>query len=134
MIFGVVFMSDKKKLIKSVFIGSLSGVLGCVVLMCVFAVIMMTSGLLGSGLTEYIMIAVAALGALAGGFVSAKLNRGAGLVVGAITGGVMFILITIAGLSKGSESVTALTGIRAAAVILGGIAGGICGVKEKKAF
>ncbi len=108
-------MSDKKKLIKSVSLGSLSG-------------------LLGAELTDYIMVAVTALGALGGGFVAAKLNHGAGLVVGAITGAVIFLLITIAGLSKGGESVTALTGIRAAAVILGGIAGGICGVKEKKGF
>lgn len=127
-------MSDKKKLIKSVSLGSLCGVLGCVILMCIFAVIMLTSGLLGAELTDYIMVAVTALGALGGGFVAAKLNHGAGLVVGAITGAVIFLLITIAGLSNGGESVTALTGIRAAAVILGGIAGGICGVKEKKGF
>ena len=86
-------MSDKKKLIKSVSLGSLCGVLGCVILMCIFAVIMLTSGLLGAELTDYIMVAVTALGALGGGFVAAKL-----------------------------------------AVILGGIAGGICGVKEKKGF
>ena len=108
--------------------------LGCVILMCVFAVIMLTSGLLGAELTNYIMIAVAALGALTGGFVAAKLNHGAGLVVGGITGAVIFLLITVAGLSKGGETVTALTGIKAAAVILGGICGGICGVKEKKSF
>ena len=126
-------MSDKKKLIKAVSFGSLCGVLGCVLLMCVFAVIMLTSGLLGAEITDYIMIAVTALGALAGGFVAAKLNRGAGLIVGAITGAVIFLLVTIAGISKGG-SVSALTGIRAAAVILGGIAGGICGVKEKKGY
>lgn len=44
-------MSDKKKLIKSVSLGSLCGVLGCVILMCIFAVIMLTSGLLGAELT-----------------------------------------------------------------------------------
>ena len=46
-------MSDKKKLIKSVSLGSLCGVLGCVILMCIFAVIMLTSGLLGAELTDY---------------------------------------------------------------------------------
>ena len=127
-------MSDKKKLIKAVSFGSLCGVLGCVILMCVFSVIMLTSGLLGAELTNYIMIAVAALGALTGGFVAAKLNHGAGLVGCGITGAVRFLLITGAGLSKGGETVTALTGIKAAAVILGGICGGICGVKEKKSF
>ena len=45
-------MSDKKKLIKSVSLGSLCGVLGCVILMCIFAVIMLTSGLLGAELTS----------------------------------------------------------------------------------
>ena len=64
-------MSDKKKLIKSVSLGSLCGVLGCVILMCIFAVIMLTSGLLGAELTDYIMVAVTALGALGGGFVAA---------------------------------------------------------------
>ena len=127
-------MSDKKKLIKSVFVGSLCGVLCSVILMCIFAAIMLTSGLLGAELTDYLMLAVAGLGSLTGGFVSAKLNQGAGLVVGAMTGAFIFLLITIAGLTKNDASVSALTGIRAATVLLGGIAGGVCGIKEKKSF
>lgn len=124
-------MSDKKRLVKSVLIGSLCGVLATVILMCILAAAMLSAGLFPAGLTEWLTLGFAAVGAFAGGFIAAKLNRGAGLIVGAITGAVMFLLITIAALSRGGTNVSTLTAVRMAALLGGGALGGALGVKER---
>ena len=125
-------MSDKKKLIRSVVIGSLCGILCCVAMMCVIAAVMLSTGLLSAELIDYLMVAVSAAGAIAGAFIATKLNGGAGLIVGGITGAVMLLLITINALVRQSTPVTALSAVRAAALLLGGALGGILGLRERK--
>ena len=132
LIFGGLFMSDKKKLIRSVVIGSLCGLLSCVALICVIAAVMLSTGLLSAELIDYLMIAVSAAGALIGAFVATKLNGSAGLIVGAITGAVMLLRITIGALVRQSAPVTALSAVRAAALLLGGALGGILGLRDRK--
>lgn len=123
-------MSDKKLLIKSVLIGSLSAILTQIILLCVVSVVMITTKKLFGEALDYIMIAVSALGSLAGGFISAKLNKGAGLIVGLITGFTVFIILTAAALIGNDSSLSVLSLIRLAAMLLGGALGGILGVKE----
>lgn len=125
-------MSDRKRLIKSVLLGTVCGMLTSVIFMCILAVVMLTSGLLSQELTNYIMIAICAIGAFVGGIIATKLNKGAGLIVGLITGGVIFILITIAALIKSDSPVSTLTAIRFVALLLGGALGGIIGIRERK--
>ena len=132
LIFGGLFMSDKKKLIRSVVIGSLCGLLSCVAMMCVLAAGMLSTGLLSAELIDYLMVAVAAAGALVGAFVATKLNGGAGLIVGAVTGAVMLLLITAGALLRQDAPVTSLCAVRAAALLLGGALGGILGLRERK--
>lgn len=125
-------MSDKKRLAKSVLFGVACGMLTSVIFMCVLAAVMLTSGLLSQELTNYIMIAVCAIGAFVGGFIATKLNKGAGLIVGIITGFVIFVLITAAALIKNTSPVSLLTAIRLAALLIGGAFGGILGIRERK--
>ena len=124
-------MSGKKTMIKSVLIGSLCAVLAQIILLCIVSLVMISTKKLFTGALDYIMTATSALGALIGGFVSAKLNRGAGLIVGLITGFAVYILLTIAALINGNSPLSVLSLIKSAAMLLGGAAGGILGVKEK---
>lgn len=124
-------MSDKKMLIKSVLIGSLCAVLTQIILLCIVSLVMISTKKLFGGALDYIMIAVSGLGALVGGFVSAKLKRGAGLIVGLITGFAVFIILTAAALINSSSPLSVLSLIRFAVMLLGGAAGGILGVREK---
>ena len=124
-------MSDKKTLIKSILIGSLCAVLTQIILLCIVSLVMISTKKLFSGALDYIMIAVSGLGALVGGFVSAKLNRGAGLIVGLITGFAVFIILTAAALINSSSPLSVLSLIRFAVMLLGGAAGGILGIREK---
>ena len=124
-------MSGKKTIIKSVLIGSLCAVTAQIILLCIVSLVMISTKKLFSGALDYIMIATAALGTLIGGFISAKLNHGAGLVVGLITGFAVFIILTAAALIHNSSPLSVLSLIRFAAMLIGGSLGGILGVKEK---
>lgn len=125
-------MSDKKKLIRSVVTGTLCGMLTSIILMCVFAVVMLKGGLLDAPLIDYIMAALYAAGGLAGGFIAAKMNKGAGLIVGAATGAVMILVLVLTAAIRGESDFTALFVIKLCAAVLAGAAGGIWGVREKK--
>ncbi len=125
-------MSDKKTLIKSALIGTLCGILSQIILLCIMSIIMLTTKKLFGETLDYIMIAVSGVGALAGGFIAAKLNRGAGLIVGIITGLAIFIILTAAALVNSDSSLSFLSLIRFGVTLLGGAAGGVLGIRENK--
>ena len=106
--------------------------LTCAIFTGILAAVILSAGLLPDKLTDYVMIAVAAAGAFVGGLVAAKLNKGAGLIVGVIVGAGMFLLLTVAGLSAGGASFSSLSAVRIAAMLVGGVLGGILGVKERR--
>ena len=118
-------MSDKKLLIKAVLFGTVCGLLVTVILVCILSAIVMTSGLLPTKLTNYITLALLALGAFSGGFITSRITKSAGLVVGLITGFAIFILITVIGLTKSDDPVSLLTLIRLVALLVAGGIGGI---------
>lgn len=125
-------MSDKKLLIKAVLFGTVCGLLVTVILICVLSAIVMTSGLLPDELTNYITIALLSLGAFSGGLITSRITKSAGLVVGLITGFAIFLLVTITGLTKSDDSVTLLTLIRLASLLVAGGIGGIVGLRKKE--
>ena len=125
-------MSDKKLLIKAVLFGTVCGLLVTVILVCILSAIVMTSGLLPTELTNYITLALLALGAFSGGFITSRITKSAGLVAGLITGFSIFILITITGLTKSDDPVSLLTLIRLVALLVAGGVGGIIGLKRKE--
>lgn len=125
-------MSDKKKVVKSVIFGVLCGLLSTIILMCILSVVMLTGGLLPSDIIKFAMVGILAVGAFFGGFLATKINKSAGLVVGLITGFVMFLIITATALTKSSEPVSYMTLIKLGAALLAGGAGGILGLRERK--
>ncbi len=124
-------MSDKKRLFKSVIIGSLSGIVVTIILMCLMSVSMMSIGILHEDIINYVTVGLLGVGAFGGGFLASKINKGAGLVVGAITGALMFLIVVIAALSDGSD-ISVLIIIKLAVTVALGSLGGIAGLKERK--
>jgi putative membrane protein (TIGR04086 family) len=51
--------------------------------------------LIDSAMLDAVLAALFGFGALAGGFAAAKLNKGAGLVAGALTGAAMLLLLLL---------------------------------------
>ena len=92
----------------------------------------MTSGLLPSEITNYITVGIVSLGAFAGGVITSRITKSAGLIVGLITGFFIFMLITVIGVIKSDDSFTVLTLIRLISLIIAGGIGGILGLRKKE--
>ena len=127
-------MSDKKRLIKAIVTGMLCGILTSVTLMCIFALVMTKGGLLPTEVINLLLSGFLAVGAFAGGFVAVKINRGAGLIVGALTGAAMLASLVLVSALRGEAAFSMLFYIKTAAAVLGGSAGGILATREKKQF
>lgn len=125
-------MQNKKLLAKSLIIGVVVALLVSIILLCIVSAIILSSGLLSSDITTIVSIAVLSAGVFAGGFLSAKITKSAGLIVGAITGFTVFLLITITGLIKSSDTITFITLVRFAVSLLFGAFGGIVAVNKKE--
>lgn len=125
-------MINKKLTVKAALFGVLASLLISIILMCCVSAFILTNGLLPSELTNIITIAALGAGSFTGGIVASRITKSAGMITGLITGFAVFLLITIIGLCRSSDSITYLTFIRlAVTVVLGGI-GGIIGVNKKE--
>lgn len=125
-------MSDKKLMAKAVFIGSASSLLICITFICLMSVVILTSGLLPIAITNIITIILLGIGTFFGGFISSKITGSSGMIVGLITGAVVFLIVTAVGLIMNNDSITILTLIRFfSTLILGGF-GGIIGVNQRE--
>ncbi len=125
-------MSDKKLLFKAVIFSTLCGLLVSIILLCIFSAVIMTTGLLPSDITNYITIAALSIGSITGGFICAKITKSASLICGLITGLSIFMLVTVCGLMRSTESVTILTLIRLITTVIGGGFGGIITLMKKE--
>lgn len=125
-------MSDKKLAVKAIIFGIVCGLLVTVIFLCIFSVIIITSGLLPADITNYIIIAILSIGALFGGYIATKITKSAGLVIGAITGFSIFLLITVFGLIKSSDTITVLTLIKLISTLISGSLGGVLGLRKKE--
>ena len=127
-------MSDKKRMIKAIITGVICALLVNIILMCIFAVVMLTGGLLNADVIRYAMVGIIAAGAFAGGFIATKINKGAGLPVGVITGISTLVMIALVSIIKGSYPITSLIVIKLIACVIAGAIGGVVGLKERKDF
>ncbi len=116
---------------KSVGIGVLCGVIVCSILLILLAVVFTKSSSPPHNLIDPIMLVCCGLGAFAGGYFSARLSKEKGALYGAASGFLMFIFIFISGLISVRGSLTELTLIRLAAMLISGTFGGIVGVNRK---
>ena len=124
-------MQNKKLVVKAVLFGILCAMLISVAILCVFSAVVLSSGLLPGELTNIITIASLAVGTFAGGFIAARITKSAVLIVGLVTGFTVFMIITVIGLIKSSESMTYLTIVRFLSTLITGAIGGIIGVNKR---
>ena len=125
-------MSDKKLAVKAILFGVVFGLLITIIFMCLLSVVIISSGLLPIDVINYITIAILSIGAFFGGYISTKITKSAGLVIGAITGFAIFLLITVFGLIKSNDTITINTLIRFIATLITGCLGGILGLRKKE--
>ena len=125
-------MSDKKLAVKAILFGMVCGLLITVILMCLFSVVIITSGLLPTNITNYIIVALLSIGILFGSCIATKITKSAGLIIGLIVGLSIFMLITLIGLVQSNDTITTLTLIKFIASLISGALGGIIGLRKKE--
>ena len=122
-------MSDKKLLAKAVLFSSVCGILILVILMCLLAAVMMSSGVISVDILNYCTVGMVGVATL---IISSRITGSAGLAVGSLTGFFIFLVITSIALIFNGEPITILTLLKLMSSVLGGGIGGIIGVNKKE--
>lgn len=121
------YSSLKKGLITGVLCGG-----GVVLLLCMILAFFMTKNDLGEGVVSAASIVVLSLGAFVCGFTAARINSTRGLIVGVISGLIIFTVLTVVGIIVCGFSLSAIVFVRFAAVLAASVFGGIAGVNVKR--
>lgn len=125
-------MSDKKLIAKAVLFSSVCGILILVILMCLLAAVMMSSGVISVDILNYCTVGMVGVATLMSGIISSRITGSAGLAVGSLTGFFIFLVITSISLIFNGEPITILTLLKLMSSVLGGGIGGIIGVNKKE--
>ena len=125
-------LDDNKRMIKAVILGAVSSTCILAILLCVTTVILTASSLLPYEYLAYIMLFIEAVSVFFGGYISSRINKSKGLVLGLINGTIIFTAITLSGLIKSSETVTYLTLLKLVVILIFSVLGGIKGVNIKE--
>ncbi len=124
-------MIDKKKAVVSVIIGTLCGLAAAAVVLMIFAFITVKMQTVNDAVFLPVVIAAACIGAFCGGYISARINRNAGLVTGAASAVLIFAVILCISAALGAIP-QAAAALRLAAMVISGAIGGILGVNKKR--
>lgn len=124
--------NDNKNMLSSIIIGVIVSVCMIAVMMCIAAVVLLTSSQLPYEYLDYIMLTIDAVAVLLGGYIGARINKSRGLLVGTAIGISVFIVIVICGFSSGSDNLSVLTLIRGVILVIFSAVGGIKGVNVKE--
>ena len=120
-----------KKLLKSLITGMLCGIAVITILTLLFAFILVISGTYPTDIINYISLVFLAVGGLSGGYIAARLNKAAGLAVGALTGLIIFLIILIVGLAQSTGTITLFTLYKFLLLVIFSALGGVLGVNKQ---
>lgn len=111
--------------------GMLVGIVVSLLMLLVFSIVMTMNDVPQGAISTLAAVSVA-LGCLAAGIISAKLHMSSGLVTGAVTGFLLYLVLMLVGLVAHGASPTASVLIKFAVSIVSGGIGGVIGVNFKK--
>ena len=121
-----------KKLIKALFFGVVVGSLIITILLIISSIIILQTGILPADILEYIILAFIGVGSLIGGFTAGRIYRMNGIIIGSVTGFIMFLILFLSGISDIKDGLSIMTLLKLVVTIVPGILGGILGVNKKE--
>ncbi|MGI6265381.1 MAG: TIGR04086 family membrane protein [Acutalibacteraceae bacterium] len=119
------------RIIRALGIGTVAGTLVCLAGLLIMAAVLTARDMPQSVVTPLAVIA-AAFGALVGGFIAARVARGRGLLMGALTGALLYLLILLAGTIWFRDALGVGLLVKLAVLVVCGGVGGILGVNLRK--
>lgn len=117
--------------IKALIFGTLAGCTATASLLCVLSLGLIVTGALPHDYLSWIVIALCSLSAFLSGYVTARITKVKGLLCGAMSGLIMFIILLLAGLITGDGDFTYISLVKLFGLLLFGALGGIKGVNRK---
>ena len=122
---------DFRTLVKPVLAGLILGAVVTFLMLMLLAVLLSAKDFPASAAVALSSIA-AGIGAFFAGFLSARIVGHKGLLVGFITGIMLYLIITLISLAASAGDFTILSVVKLAIVLLASIIGGVCGVNTRK--
>lgn len=127
-------MYNNKKAVKlrAVIIGTSVGTAVCALLMMLMTAIFLQMKSIPTGALPVAMQLLGAAGALTGGYVTVRITKCNGTVLGLLTALLMFIIITVVGMAVTKDTLTVNSITKCAAMLVAGCLGGILSVNKKQ--
>ena len=117
---------------QGVLIGSLTAAGITALLLCLLSAVLSFIDEIPYAVIDYAIIAVQGSAVMIGAYIAAALARSRGLFIGLICGVAILVVSLGIGLCTKDNTVTILTAIRSAVILLCGALGGIKGVNRKE--
>lgn len=123
--------SPSQPWIRSLLWGLCVGVLCCTLLLILAALLIRSVEIPHAAVTP-IALTVAAVSALMAGWIAAIVAGQRGLLTGLVCGGLLALLLLLAGLTRTGDFNTGFTALRTAILAVAGAVGGVLGVNRKR--
>lgn len=123
---------ELNKSIKGIVIGGIAEIIACILLFLITAFALTKAGYIPDAIISTGTTVLSALSCFIGGFISGRIIKKSGILVGAATGFILFFIQLVTSLIVGELSPSILIFIKAGALILSGAIGGIFGVNKKE--
>lgn len=124
--------SVNKDFIKALIIGSVVSVSIICVLLCILTAVFLGVSMLPYEYLSYMMLIIDAIAVFIGSYISARINKSNGLLIGLLNGAVVFIAILISGFCVKPETLSIITLLKAVIILVFSSLGGIKGVNTKE--
>ncbi len=121
-----------KAMARAVVFGGLFGSVVLIIMLLLSAFLVLKMRTISQGVVFAASIISACVSSFFAGFAGSRILKERGIVVGALSALLLFIIILITGTLFASDNVNLNTLLRLAAMILSGAFGGVIGVNKKK--
>lgn len=120
-----------KKSVRAILFGVASGIISIIILFLIvgFAVTKLDS--YPASIIDYVILGILIIGGFIAGNVTGRIYKSSGILYGAVTGIVLFLIILLAGISSIANGATLFTLYKLAILVVSSALGGILGVNKK---
>lgn len=117
--------------IKAIIFGVIAGAITLAILLCLGSMGLLITGSIPHDYMSIISIILCGVSSFMSGYVSARVTKEKGLIIGSVSGIIMFIIVLLTGLIWRDGNFTYLTLVKLALFTLFGALGGVKAVNKK---
>ncbi|MBQ1518126.1 MAG: TIGR04086 family membrane protein [Clostridia bacterium] len=119
------------KITRASVLGAAAGLAVCTVLLCLCSFLMVKAGSLPVGFLPVISAVISGIGGFAAGYFSVSMYKKRGMLLGLLTGGIMFIAVFLTGLANSDTGDIATVLIKCGIFTVTGSIGGVVRVNKR---